>query len=114
MAHIIKISILSKDKEKIKTVKQWAKKTRIPHENRAMSPVLVPINITLTPEDISNYAAALNTIFPNERVTDFAGNTFITVKKDVFSKVCFGNNFYQDYYMELDEEENIWSIKISG
>ncbi|MBQ8730778.1 MAG: hypothetical protein IJY81_06320 [Lachnospiraceae bacterium] len=108
MSSVIKVSTTSTDKTKIKTIKEWIRKSNVSHDNRLMSPILVPENITLTPEEVSAYASAINSIFPDERVSDYSHNIFITVKKEVFPKVCFHNDFYQDYYME--EYEDGWYI----
>ena len=104
MANFITIYSTSKDVEKIKVVKKWIQMTKIPHKDRLISPIFIPRNLRLSPNEISAYASAINTLLVNERVTDYTHNSFITVKKEAFPKVCFNNDFYaKEYRMELDE-----------
>jgi len=104
----IKVYRKTTNKENIKTAKKWIQLTRVPHKDRLFSPVLVPRNRILSPDEISIFASAINTLLPDERVTDYitAGDraNFITTKKAAFSHVCHYNDFYADfYYLEADE-----------
>ena len=104
---IIRINVTSTDKEKISTARQWIKATHVSHKGRTLSPVHVPDDISLTPIEIAEYASAINRILPNERVSDYISNTFITVSKDVFPHLCFNNDFSQPYYMEFEEDTEL-------
>ena len=100
----IKVHTISQDYEKIKIVKKWLQTSRIVQKNKLLSPILVPRTFRLTPELIADYASAINTLLPEERVTDYTNNQFLTVKKEIFAKVCHNKNFEDDaYYMALDE-----------
>jgi len=106
MKNSIIVYATSKDSDKIAQVKKWIRQSRILHKDRLISPIYVPNTVVakMTPDKIAAYASAINTIFPNERVTDYNQFGFVTVKKEAFPKVCRNCNFYDPCYkMELDD-----------
>ena len=104
MATSIRGFASSTDTEKIKTVKKWIQMTKVKHKDRLLCPIYTPQNLQLTPDEISAYASAINTILPDEKVTDYNHIGFVTVKKEAFPKVCFNNDFdAPHYFMELDD-----------
>lgn len=93
----------SYDSEKIKIAKRWLQTSRLLNGSKLLSSISVPRDFRLTPDLISAYASALNTLLPNERVTDYVDNHFLTVKKEIFPQVCHNKNFNDiSYYLTLD------------
>ena len=103
MENIIKVYCSSSDEEKINIAKKWIQLTRIPHKDRVFSPIILPKGLVLKPNEISEFASAINTLLPDELVTDFNTNgcrvSFITTKKYALSWNKF-NTPTSEYYMQ--------------
>lgn len=113
MNQIIKIYSTSKDKKKIEVVKSWLKVYRRSRKGRDITGISLPKSIELTPENIADYASAINTLFPDKRVIGFFYRSFLLENEINFVKEFSENNFHDEYYY-LIWDRFTWYIVPTG